>query len=129
MRSSVFLASIAMLMSACASPQGIGPSADRAADLSGRWSFQVATPAGVANGQLNVTKEAERYGGTLTTDQGNQVLKVRTLTLERSAMRLAVESPNGDVTFQGRVSGDRRSFNGTVTYFNGQQFPMAGVKR
>jgi hypothetical protein len=46
------------------------------------------------------------YKGTLTTDQGNNVLPVRSLTVQGSALN-----------------------KGKVTYYNGQEFPMSGRRR
>jgi hypothetical protein len=33
------------------------------------------------------------------------------------------------LTFKGTLSADASSFQGTVTYHNGQQFPMTGTRR
>jgi hypothetical protein len=98
-------------------------------DLSGRWAFQVATGKSLTNGVMTLVRSGSEYGGTLTTDQGDNLLKVRSAGLEVSELSVVVESPNGEVTFKGVVSADGRSFLGTVTYFNGQRFPMAGARR
>ena len=91
--------------------------------------FEVKTGNTVAHGAMTLTADGSGYRGTLTTDQGNNVLPVRSLTLAGSNMDMLVESPNGNVTFKGALSADASSFAGTVTYHNGQKFPMTGTKR
>jgi hypothetical protein len=44
-------------------------------------------------------------------------------------MNMLVESPNGNVTFKGTLSADAQTFQGKVTYHNGQEFPMSGRRR
>lgn len=100
----------------------------RRADLSGDWNFQVDTGANVTKGAIKLIADGSSYRGTLTTDQGNNVLPVRSLSLDGSNMDMVVESPNGKVIFKGTLNEDRRSFQGTVTYYTGQQFPMSGSK-
>ena len=101
-----------------------------APDLSGDWTFEVQTGAtSVTHGAMTLAAAAQGYQGTLTTNQGNNVLPVRSLTLNGSDMNLVVESPNGNVVFKGLLGSDGRSFQGTVTYHTGQSFPMSGNKR
>src|SRR5262245_17428090 len=97
--------------------------------LAGAWVFEVKTGNSAAHGAMTLTEDGSGYRGTLTTDQGNNVLAVRSLTLAGSNMDMLVESPNGNVTFKGTLSADASSFKGTVTYHNGQQFPMTGTRR
>jgi hypothetical protein len=97
--------------------------------MAGDWVFEVNTGSGLAHGAMTLTADGGGYRGTLTTDQGNNVLAVRSLTVEGSSMDMLVESPNGNVTFKGSLSEDQSSFQGTVTYHNGQQFPMTGTRR
>lgn len=101
----------------------------RAADLSGDWVFEVETGSSVTHGAIKLTAQGEAYSGTLTTDQGNNVLPVRSLTLDGAAMAMLVESPNGKVTFAGTLAPDGRTFEGKVTYHNGHAFPMSGSRR
>jgi hypothetical protein len=63
------------------------------------------------------------------TDQGADALPVRSVTLAGRDMAMRVESPNGDVTFRGRLDAAGRSFSGTVTYHDGRRFPMAGRRQ
>ena len=78
---------------------------------------------------MTIAAAEQGYRGTLTTDQGSNVLPVRSLTLDGSDMNMIVESPNGNVVFKGQLNSDGRSFQGTVTYHTGQNFPMSGIKR
>jgi|SRR5215831_7427042 len=112
-----------VLLTGCATPTERKP-----VDVSGKWTFQVETGRAVTNGAMTVERLPQGYGGTLTTDQGNNVLPIRSLTVQASKIALVVESPNGNVTFEGTLSSDGRSFDGIVTYFTGQRFPMKGSK-
>ena len=87
------------------------------------------TGASVTHGAMTIAKAGQGYQGTLTTDQGSNVLPVRSLTLDGSDLNMIVESPNGKVVFKGLLNSDGRSFQGTVTYHTGQNFPMSGSKR
>ncbi len=97
--------------------------------LAGDWVFEVQTGQNVAHGAMTLVADGASYKGTLTTDQGNNVLPVRSLTLQGSDMNMLVESPNGNVTFKGTLSADAQAFQGKVTYHNGQEFPMSGRRR
>ena len=98
-------------------------------DLSGDWTFAVQTGQNVVNGAMTLQSDGDHYRGTLTTDQGDNVLTVRSLTLDGADMTMLVESPQGQVTFKGALNADGRAFKGAVTYHNGQTFPMEGSRR
>jgi hypothetical protein len=115
------------LLSGCAANPQTNEGATRS--LAGDWVFEVQTGSNVAHGALTLSEDDGRYRGTLTTDQGNNVLTVRSLKLVGADMDMLVESPNGSVTFTGTLSADSSSFQGTVTYHNGQKFPMTGRRR
>jgi hypothetical protein len=95
-------------------------------DLSGSWNFVVQTGANQTHGAMSLTPDGSSYRGTLTTNQGSNVLPVRSLTLTGSVINLVVESPQGNVVFDGILSRDADSFQGTVTYHTGEKFPMFG---
>ena len=122
---------IACLCFAVALLAGCAGSPERATtpDLAGDWVFEVQTGQNVAHGAMTLVADGASYKGTLTTDQGNNVLPVRSLTLQGSDMNMLVESPNGNVTFKGTLSADAQTFQGKVTYHNGQEFPMSGRRR
>src|SRR6187455_1408321 len=108
----------AVLLVGCAgSPERV-----LAPDLAGDWVFEVQTGQNVTHGAMTLIADQANYTGTITTDQGSNVLPVRSLTLLGSAMDLLVESPNGNVRFKGTLSPDAQTFQGKVTYHNGQEF-------
>ena len=45
--------------------------------LAGDWVFEVQTGQNVAHGAMTLVADGASYKGTLTTDQGNNVLPVR----------------------------------------------------
>ena len=108
---------------------GCAANSVRAPDLAGDWVFEVQTGQNVAHGAMTLIGDGPGYTGTLTTDQGNNVLPVRSLTLQGSDLSMLVESPNGNVTFKGTLADDAQTFQGKVTYYNGQTFPMSGRRR
>ena len=113
------------LLTGCAG----SPERTAAPSLAGDWVFEVQTGQNVTHGSMSLVENGPGYTGTLTTDQGNNVLPVRSLTLQGSDMNMLVESPNGNVTFKGALAADAQTFQGKVTYYNGQVFPMSGHRR
>ena len=113
------------LLAGCAG----SPERSKATALAGDWVFDVQTGENVAHGAMTLVADGASYTGTLTTDQGNNVLPVRSLTLRGSDLSMLVESPNGNVTFNGTLAADAQTFQGKVTYYNGQTFPMSGRRR
>jgi len=126
MRLLIALCSTLWILAACASTER--PAGDRQS-LAGSWVFEVQTGTNVTHGSMVLSGEKQHYTGTLTTDQGSNVLPIRSLNLDGSRMDMTVESPNGLVTFQGTLGADTRTFLGTVTYYTGQSFPMSGSRR
>jgi len=119
-----YLCFVALLANCADSPER-----PKAPDLAGDWMFEVQTGQNVAHGAMTLLADGASYKGTLTTDQGNNVLPVRSLTLQGSDLSMLVESPNGNVTFKGTLAADARTFQGNVTYYNGQTFAMSGRRR
>src|SRR5688572_15250804 len=120
----VALSLLASVLIGCAqtAPRG------KATNLSGHWAFEVQTGQNTVHGAMTLTGQGDIYQGTLTTDQGNNVLKIRALMLDGADMTMVVDSPQGEVRFKGALNPDARSFKGDVTYHNGQTFPMAGSR-
>jgi len=119
-----YLCFVALLAGCAGSPER-----PKAPDLAGDWMFEVQTGQNVAHGAMTLLADGASYKGTLTMDQGNNVLPVRSLTLQGSDLSMLVESPNGNVTFKGTLAADARTFQGNVTYYNGQTFAMSGRRR
>ncbi|MCK6432188.1 MAG: hypothetical protein HUU30_04265 [Burkholderiaceae bacterium] len=121
-----------LVMSAAATAISVGcatapaPADLPAPSLAGHWLFEVDTGKAKTLGAMQLIAQGTYYQGTLTTNQGTNVLPIRRLTVQARAIVMTVESPNGEVVFRGALDADDRSFSGTVTYFNGQVFPMTG---
>ena len=115
---------VALLAGCAASPQRA-----KTPDLAGDWVFEAQTGENVAHGAMTLVADGASYKGTLTTDQTDNVLPVRSLTLQGSELNMLVESPEGNVTFKGTLAADAQTFEGKVTYFNGQVIPMSGRRR
>jgi hypothetical protein len=124
MRALVTLCFVVLLLVGCTGNPPKGETAKP--DLAGNWVFEVQTGSNVAHGAMKLAAAGNAYNGTLTTDQGNNVLTIRSLTVDGRDMNMLVESPNGNVTFTGTLNADATSFAGTVVYHNGQKFPMSG---
>jgi hypothetical protein len=118
------LAALALAcLAACVTGRTAPPS------LAGEWSFRIETGAGrVTNGWLSLTPAGRDYAGRLTTDRGNQVLPVRSFTVDGEAVRMHVESPQGAVTFAGALAQGGRAFAGTLTYHDGQRFALSATR-
>ena len=101
----------------------------KAPDLAGDWVFEAQTGENVAHGAMTLVADGASYKGTLTTDQTDNVLPVRSLTLQGSELSMLVESPEGNITVKGTLADDAQTFQGKVIYFNGQVFAMSGRRR
>lgn len=103
-----------------------------APDLTGLWTFEIAVDASVTRGAMTLAPaaaESPGYRGMLITSRGPHALEIRSLTLQGPDMAMLVQAERGNVTFAGRLGADGQSFTGTITYFNGQRFPMSGRKQ
>ena len=98
-------------------------------DLAGDWVFEAQTGENVAHGAMTLVADGASYKGTLTTDQTDNVLPVRSLTLQGSELSMLVESPEGNITVMGKLAGDAQTFQGNVIYFDGRTIPMSGRRR
>ena len=113
------------LLAACAA----NPERPKTPDLAGDWIFEAQTGENVAHGAMTLVADGASYKGTLTTDQTDNVLPVRSLTLQGAELSMLVESPEGNVTFKGILSDDAQTFQGKVTYYDGRMIPMSGRRR
>lgn len=110
-------------LSACVTARGAPPS------LAGDWRFTIDTGAGrITNGRLSLAPAGRGYAGSLTTNRGDNVLPVRSFTVEGAAVRMLVQSPQGMVRFAGTLAPGARAFAGTVTYHNGQLYPLSATR-
>jgi hypothetical protein len=120
---------IACLCFAVALLAGCAGTPERAPNLAGDWVFEAQTGETVAHGKMTLVAAGASYTGTLTTDQTDNVIPVRSLTLRGSELSMLVESPEGNVTFKGTLADDAQTFQGKVMYLNGQVIPMSGRRR
>lgn len=97
-------------------------------DMSGHWTFEVRSPAGTTHGAIRLFRVASGFMGTLTTDQGNEVMPVQSLNLAGQAMVMTVASPHGNVLFSGTLDADGKGFGGELIYYNGRKFPLTARK-
>ena len=105
------------------------PERPKTPDLAGDWIFEAQTGENVAHGAMTLVADGASYKGTLTTDQTDNILPVRSLILQGSNMSMLVESPEGNITVKGTLADDAQTFQGKVIYFNGQTFAMSGRRR
>lgn len=98
-------------------------------NLAGDWVFEAQTGDNVAHGAMTLVADGASYKGTLTTDQTDNVLPVRSLTLQGSDLSMLVESPEGNITVKGTLADDAQTFQGKVIYFDGKIFAMSGRRR
>jgi len=98
-------------------------------NLAGDWVFEAQTGENVAHGAMTLVADGASYKGTLTTDQTDNILPVRSLILQGSNMSMLVESPERNITVKGTLADDAQTFQGKVIYFNGQTFAMSGRRR
>lgn len=70
----------------------------------------------------------EGYTGILVTNQGGHALPIESIDVADGRMTMVVGSPRGLVIFRGTIDPAQDSFDGLVTYHNGQVYRMRGVK-
>lgn len=113
-------------MPAAASAQEQGP------DLAGLWRFDMISPqGGTTLGAMTVlkNKDSGAYEGKVITNGGVEALPIRSIQVQSRRMTMEVDSPRGLVVFRGDVGPSGQSFTGTLTYHDGRDFSMAGVKQ
>ena len=124
-----FAQDTALLKTTCV--QGSSPAAGAAAgepDLSGLWDFYMDVGGIPSFGLLSVGRLDGRYGGTLTPVRTAPVV-LRSLTVGDQNVRMVVGSLEGDVAFNGTLSGAGDRMCGVVTYHGGLLYPMVAQRR
>lgn len=107
-----------------------GPAAEagEAPNLHGHWDF-LMVPRGMASfGLMTIGFVGADYGGSLAPTRTAPVV-VRTIRLTGHDIHMVVASREGDVLFDGKLSGKGDFMCGTVTYHGGETFPMIAHKR
>jgi hypothetical protein len=102
--------------------------ADTVLDFAGLWDFAVTMDGGTSTGTMALGHVDGAYAGALTPDATTTVV-IRRLTVTQDRVQMAVASREGDVLFDGRLTGDGHSMCGIVTYHGGARFPMRASHR
>jgi hypothetical protein len=116
-----------VLKTTCAKGTPAGAAANPP-DLAGLWDFYLDVGGVPSFGLLSIGRLDERYGGTLTPVRTAPVV-LRSLTVSDQDVRMVVGSREGDVTFNGVLSGSADRMCGIVTYHGGQLLPMVAQRR
>ena len=101
-------------------------------DLAGLWRFDMTSPQGSTTlGAMTVlkNKDSGAYEGKVITNGGVEALPIRSIQIQSRRMTMQVDSPRGLVVFSGNLGPTSQSFSGTLTYHDGRDFSMAGVKQ
>jgi hypothetical protein len=126
MKRTLMIAFAVAALPAAASAQEHGP------DLAGLWRFDMTSPQGATTlGAMTVlrNKDSGAYEGKVITSGGVEALPIRSIQIQSRRMTMEVDSPRGLVVFRGDLGPSGQSFSGTLTYHDGRDFSMAGVKQ
>lgn len=97
-------------------------------DLQGLWDFTMRVGERTSTGFFALGPVERGWSGSLTPDSTN-TLAIRVLTVAGDSVRMIVASREGDVRFQGRLSGDGHTMEGIVEYHGGALLPMTATRR
>ncbi|MFN0097258.1 MAG: hypothetical protein ACKVS7_01180 [Gemmatimonadaceae bacterium] len=84
--------------------------------------------ASVTPGSMTLVRSGAGWTGELRA-AGPNALPVKSVMLTGTQVDLLVESPEGPVTFRGRLTEDRNRMSGEVTYHGGRRYPMTVTRR
>ena len=99
-----------------------------APNLHGHWDF-LMVPRGMASfGLMSIGFVGADYGGSLAPARTAPVV-LRKVTVAGNSIQLVVDSTEGHVLFDGKLSAKGDYMCGTVTYHGGETFPMVAHKR
>jgi len=113
-------------LGACEAPQYVP--AGEAPDLAGQWDFLLQVGDTPSPGLMALGHMDGAYAGSLTPYRTNTVA-VRRLTLERGSVSMSVASREGEVRFEGHLTGGPDTMCGKVYYHGGQVLQMVAVRR
>ncbi len=117
---------------AAAAPTAVAPALESGPDLAGLWRFDMTSSRGVTTlGAMTVlrNKDSGAYEGRVMTNGGIEALPIRSIEIQRQGMTMTVNSPRGPVVFRGDFGPSGQSFSGTLTYHDGKDYSMAGIKQ
>ena len=101
---------------------------DSVPDLAGIWDFRIDVGNAISTGTMALGHMDDAYAGALTPDATNTVA-IRRLTLKGDSVHMSVASREGDVLFDGRLTGAHDTLCGIVTYHRGVRYPMIATLR
>lgn len=100
------------VLGGCASaPRGPAP-----LDPVGAFDFSTTVEGTDVSGTITVTREANGYGGTITTDV-TEPIPIRTVSVQGQTMEVAAETPDGPLTMTLTFTGD--AFTGSWSMADG----------
>lgn len=105
-------------------------SGNKAAKVSGSWSYTADTPQGKGTGKL-VLKEADgKYSGTITNNFSGEEVPVKDFNLDGTAMTFnyTIDAGGTQLKIEVAVEVDGDTFEGTMTAGEYGSFPMQGSK-
>ena len=113
-------------------PLSPGLARESAADVAGLWRLDMTSPQGATTlGAMTVQKNKDNgaYEGKVITNGGIEAFPIRSLQIQARRMTMEVDSPRGLVVFRGDLGSSGQSFSGTLTYHDGRDFSMTGVRQ
>lgn len=102
--------------------------AGEAPDLAGQWDFLMQVGASPSPGLMALGHMDGGYAGSLTPYRTNTVV-VRRLTLDRGTVTMSVATREGEVRFEGRLTGGPDTMCGSGLYHGGLSYRMVAVRR
>ena len=97
-------------------------------NLHGNWDF-LMVPRGIPSfGLMSIGFVGADYGGSLAPTRTAPVV-LRNIKLTGNTIHMVVASREGDVLFDGKLSAKGDYMCGTVTYHEGETFPMIAHRR
>lgn len=98
-----------------------------AVDLTGTWAMSIDAGGQQIPIEIHLARGTSGYTGDAS-PQGMQAAPLSALTMNGNTVNMTFTAPDGDATFAGTLSADRRTIAGTLNY-NGQAIPFSAVKR
>ena len=97
-------------------------------NLHGHWDFLMVPRGTPSFGLMSIGFVGADYGGSLAPVRTAPVV-LRGITVNDNRIHMVVASREGDVLFDGRLSAKGDFMCGTVTYHDGETFPMVAQRR
>ena len=102
--------------------------AGKAPNLQGQWDFLMQVGKGVSPGLMAIGPMDGAYAGSLHPYRTNTVV-IRRLTLDGGAVKMSVSTLEGEIGFQGHLTGGPDTICGTGLYHGGVEYQLVAVRR